>query len=163
TRGPSRGGHRPHVSVHRRGQVGSRNIPRGTLRSHALGSLHSRPPGPGSWFLPILLTQIALPAIREHEDDTTPFDSFRQSEPGVERRTARGADQKTLLPREAPHRPLRILRGHREDFVGELGIPDAWHMGTFEVLHALDSMEGAVRLDADQADAGILLFEVPTC
>src|SRR2546423_855361 len=159
----SHGGLRSRVSVHRRGQVGSRNIPRGTLRSHALGSLQSRPPGAESWFLPIPLTQVALSTIREHEDDTSSFDSLRQPEPGVERRAARGADQETLLPREATHGPLRILRGHGEDFVGERGIPDAWHMGTFEALHALDSMERAVRLDADQADAGILLFEVPTC
>src|SRR5256885_4020604 len=159
----SRGGLRSRVSVHRGGQAGSRNTPRGRLRSHALGSLQSRPPEAESWFLPIPFTQVALPAIREHKDDTSSFDPFRQPEPGVERRAARGADQETLLPREAPHRPLRVLRGHGEDFVGELGIPDAWHMGTFEVLHALDSVEGAVRLDADQADIWILPFEVPTC
>src|SRR5256885_11380951 len=159
----SHGGLRSRVSVHRRGQAGSRNIPRGTLRSHALGSLRSRHPGPGSWFLPIPLTQVALSTIREHEDDTSSFDSLRQPEPGVERRAARGADQETLLLREATHRPLRVLRGHGEDFVGERGIPDAWHMGTFEVLHALDSVEGAVRLHADKAYLGALPFEVPTC
>src|SRR5205823_6880656 len=97
----------------------------------------------------------------DHHDPTAP-DAFRKAQCGVQRGAARSPDEKTFVAGETPSRGLGVLRCDREDLVSEIRIPDSGHVGRGKVFDALDPVEGAVWLDADETDVRILFSEKPS-